>query len=88
MAQHNGERILHPEGRVAASRHREFRADAGAASLMGRKQPMINALQRLGGMQAGTLPKTMAAMGIAGGLGSLFATHPPLEERVQRLRNS
>ena len=70
------------------SRHREFRADAGAASLMGRKQPMINALQRLGGMQAGTLPKTMAAMGIAGGLGSLFATHPPLEERVQRLRNS
>jgi heat shock protein HtpX len=70
------------------SRQREFRADAGAASLMGRKQPMINALQRLGGMQAGTLPKTMAAMGIAGGLGSLFATHPPLEERVERLRNS
>ena len=70
------------------SRQREFRADAGAASLMGRKQPMINALQRLGGMQAGTIPKTMAAMGIAGGLGSLFATHPPLEERIERLRNS
>jgi heat shock protein HtpX len=70
------------------SRQREFRADAGAASLMGRKQPMINALQRLGGIQAGTLPKTMAAMGIAGGLGSLFATHPPLEERIERLRNS
>lgn len=70
------------------SRQREFRADAGAASLMGRKQPMINALQRLGGMQAGTLPKTMAAMGIAGGLGSLFATHPPLEDRIERLRNS
>jgi heat shock protein HtpX len=70
------------------SRQREFRADAGAASLMGRKQPMIKALQRLGGMQAGTLPKTMAAMGIAGGLGSLFATHPPLEERIERLRNS
>ena len=70
------------------SRQREFRADAGAASLMGRKQPMINALQRLGGMQAGTLPKTMAAMGIAGGLGSLFATHPPLVERIERLRNS
>ena len=31
---------------------------------------------------------TMAAMGIAGGLGSLFATHPPLEERIERLRNS
>ena len=68
------------------SRQREFRADAGAASLMGRKQPMINALQRLGGMQPGALPKTMAAMGIAGGLGSLFATHPPLEDRIERLR--
>ena len=68
------------------SRQREFRADAGAASLMGRKQPMINALQRLGGMTPGALPKTMAAMGIAGGLGSLFATHPPLEERIERLR--
>ena len=68
------------------SRQREFRADAGAASLMGRKQPMINALQRLGGMQPGALPKTMAALGIAGGLGSLFATHPPLEERIERLR--
>ena len=35
------------------SRQREFRADAGSAQLMGRKQPMINALARLGGMQPG-----------------------------------
>src|SRR5512133_2694070 len=49
------------------SRHREFRADAGAAKLMNRKQPMINALARLGGMTPGELPKSMAAMGIAGG---------------------
>ena len=70
------------------SRQREFRADAGAAQLMGRKQPMINALQRLGGVHAGALPKTMAALGIAGGLGSLFATHPPIEERIARLRES
>jgi heat shock protein HtpX len=34
------------------SRQREFRADAGAAQLMGRKQPMVNALARLGGMHA------------------------------------
>ncbi len=40
------------------SRQREFRADAGAAQLMGRKQPMINALGRLGQMQAGALPSS------------------------------
>ena len=68
------------------SRQREFRADAGATQLMGRKQPMINALARLGGLHAGELPKTMAAFGIAGGLGSLFATHPPIEARIARLR--
>jgi heat shock protein HtpX len=39
------------------SRHREFRADAGAAQLMGRKQPMVNALARLGGLTPGELPK-------------------------------
>ena len=70
------------------SRQREFRADAGAAQLMGRKQPMINALARLGGMQAGELPKSMAAMGIAGGIGQLFSTHPPLEERIAALENN
>ena len=64
------------------SRQREFRADAGAAQLMGRKQPMINALARLGGLTPGELPKSMAAMGITGGLGKLFSTHPPIEERI------
>ena len=68
------------------SRQREFRADAGAAELMGRKQPMINALARLGGLQPGELPKSVAAMGITGGLGKLFSTHPPIEERIQALR--
>jgi heat shock protein HtpX len=70
------------------SRQREFRADYGAAQLMGRKQPMVNALARLGGMVPGELPKTMAAMGIAGGLGKLFSTHPPIEERIARLQAS
>ncbi|MDP3836237.1 MAG: protease HtpX, partial [Hydrogenophaga sp.] len=65
------------------SRQREFRADAGAANYMGRKQPMINALARLGGLTPGELPKTMQAMGIAGGLGKLFSTHPPMEERIE-----
>ena len=68
------------------SRQREFRADSGAASLMGRKQPMINALARLGGLTPGELPKTMQAMGITGSLGKLFSTHPPMEERIEALQ--
>lgn len=70
------------------SRQREFRADAGAAQLMGRKQPMINALARLGGLTPGELPKTMQAMGITGGLGKLFSTHPPIEERIAALQHN
>jgi len=70
------------------SRQREFRADADSASLMGRKQPMINALARLGGMTPAELPKSMAAMGIAGGIGKLFSTHPPMEERIAALQNA
>ncbi|MBI3714766.1 MAG: protease HtpX [Betaproteobacteria bacterium] len=68
------------------SRQREFRADAGSAKLLGRPQPMIAALQRLGGMQPGELPKSMAASGISGGIGSLFASHPPLEQRIAALQ--
>ncbi|MEI6550108.1 MAG: protease HtpX [Betaproteobacteria bacterium] len=70
------------------SRQREFRADAGAADLMGRKQPMMNALARLGGLHTAELPKSVAAMGIAGGIGQLFSTHPPIEERIAALQNS
>jgi len=70
------------------SRQREFRADAGAAQLMGRKQPMVNALARLGGMTPGELPKSVAAFGIAGGIGQLFSTHPPIEARIAALQNA
>ena len=70
------------------SRHREFRADAGAAKLMNRKQPMINALARLGGMNPAELPKSISAFGIAGGIGKLFSTHPPIEERIAALQNA
>ena len=72
------------------SRQREFRADAGAAQLLRSPQPMIAALQRLGGMEPGALPQNMAASGIAGGKGlmSLFATHPSLEERIAALSSS
>jgi len=70
------------------SRHREFRADAGAAQLMGRKQPMMNALARLGGMQPGELPKAVQTLGITGSIGKLFATHPPIEERIAALQQA
>ena len=68
------------------SRQREFRADAGAAQLMGQRQPMINALRRLGGVSAGELPSNMQAMGITGAMGKLFASHPPIEKRIERLQ--
>jgi heat shock protein HtpX len=68
------------------SRQREFRADAGAVALMGRKQPMINALARLGGLEPGALPQGLQSMGITGSFGKLFATHPPIEERIEALR--
>ena len=68
------------------SRQREFRADAGAGQIMGRNQPMIHALQRLGGLSSGELPKGVAALGITGGLGKLFSTHPPMEERIAALQ--
>jgi len=73
------------------SRHREFRADAGGATLAGRDK-MVAALQRLSSMHGeSTLPKQIAAFGISGGVGSgiqrLLTSHPPLEERIEALRN-
>jgi len=73
------------------SRQREYRADAGSAALMGRKQPMINALARLGGIEPGELPQSVAAMGISGkpsGLMALFSTHPPIEDRIRALQQA
>jgi heat shock protein HtpX len=73
------------------SRQREYRADAGAAALMGRKQPMINALARLGGLDPGQLPQSMAAMGISGkpsGMMALMSSHPPIEDRIRALQQS
>lgn len=68
------------------SRQREFRADAGAADYMGNKQPMINALRRLGGLEPNELPAQVKGFGITGGIGSLFASHPPIEQRIAALQ--
>jgi heat shock protein HtpX len=71
------------------SRKREYRADAGAAALMGDRRPMIDALRALGNLQAGQLPKEMAASGIAGGgMMALFSSHPPLESRIAALQSA
>ncbi len=70
------------------SRQREFRADAGGSRLAGREK-MIGALVRLGGARVAPLPGGMQALGISGGkLSALFSTHPPLEERIARLRSN
>ncbi len=76
------------------SRLREFRADAGGARLAGR-QNMIDALRALQALHAPELAEAAAKehrafqafkiAGPRGGLLSLFATHPPLEERIARL---
>jgi heat shock protein HtpX len=69
------------------SRQREFRADAGAASLMGTPVPMQKALGRLMNLHTEPLPQNMAASGIAGGSSwmALFSSHPPLEVRIEAL---
>ena len=75
---------------AAFSRYREFRADEAGATLADRNA-MIRALQRLqneSGHGAETsLPASMQAFGIAGSMGRLFASHPPLADRIQALRN-
>lgn len=73
------------------SRHREFRADAGGATLAGRDK-MVAALERLAQTYGhSTLPKQVAAFGISGGVGGglkrLLMSHPPLDERIAALRN-
>jgi heat shock protein HtpX len=72
------------------SRRREFRADAGSAQYVGSPQPMMSALARLGGLPAGELPKSLNGFGITDkpSIGSLFATHPPIEARIRALQAS
>lgn len=69
------------------SRWREFRADAGGASLAGR-QKMISALKRLQSGQEAQMPDELVAFGInTGRMGVLFSSHPPLAERIRALES-
>jgi len=74
------------------SRQREFKADAGGASIAGREK-MVRALEKLKARhEPSHLPDQMAAFGINGGIASglkkLFMSHPPLDERIQALKNN
>ena len=70
------------------SRQREFRADAGSAKLLNSPRPMMNALSRLGGLEPGALPQSVATSGITNrpGFMALFSSHPPIEERIAALQ--
>jgi heat shock protein HtpX len=71
------------------SRKREYRADRGAARIMGTPRPMIAALKRLGGIDHADLPKNLAASGIAGGgVLALFSSHPSCEDRIAALQHA
>lgn len=71
------------------SRRREFAADSGSARLLGSPASMIAALRRLGNLQPGVLPASLRAFGIASKpKTSLWATHPPLQLRIDALLNA
>jgi len=80
---------------MSVSRTREFKADATGARMVGHPQGLISALQKLE-MAAQRAPMaaspTTAHMFIvkpfSGGLMGLFSTHPPMQERIRRLRNA
>ena len=71
------------------SRKREFIADTGGADLAGH-QNMISALKRLAQKEPEPLPEQLAAFGIGekpkSGLAHLWASHPPLEDRIRALK--
>ncbi|MDJ0740296.1 MAG: protease HtpX [Gammaproteobacteria bacterium] len=71
------------------SRWREYRADAGGAALAG-SDKMISALRKLkNASDPHPLPDEMAAFGISGaGLKELFASHPPLDDRIAALERA
>jgi heat shock protein HtpX len=69
------------------SRWREYRADAGSASLVGPRK-MIGALRALQRGQQAQMPDELLAFGInTGKMSGLFSSHPPLEARIRALEN-
>lgn len=80
--------------KAAVSRQREFLADASAVQFTRNPQGIAGALKRIGGLAAGSriqapaaseLSHAFFASGLSGWLMSLWATHPPLAERIRRI---
>lgn len=80
--------------KAAVSRQREFLADASAVQFTRNPEGIAGALKVIGGFDEGSAVKSPNApeashmffsMGIASGLNSMFATHPPLDERIARI---
>ena len=89
--------ILAPLGatllQLGVSRQREYLADATAARLLGRAAPLANALESIERSQAPALevnpvtaPMYSANPFANGQMSALFSTHPPVKERIRRLR--
>jgi heat shock protein HtpX len=81
---------------LAISRQREYAADAGAAEIVGHPFGLIRALEKLGhlarrvpmqGVEPATAHLYIVNPFSAGGLASLFSTHPPIEDRIRRLQS-
>ena len=78
--------------KASVSRQREYLADASAVQFTRQTSGIANALKKIGGYQAGSHfqlaePEEVSHMlfGTGSNLSSLFATHPPLTERIQAL---
>ena len=79
---------------LGISRQREYLADASGARLLGRAAPLADALESLErGSKAMPMQVNPATASLyivhplrGGGMSSLFSTHPPIAERVRRLR--
>ncbi len=81
---------------LAISRQREFAADAGAAKMAGHPFGLVQALEKLGhyakrvpmrGVEPATAHLYIVNPFSGGALAGLFSTHPPLEDRIQRLKS-
>ncbi len=76
--------------RFSLSRKREYMADAGAVELTKNPDAMIRALEKISGRaELKSLPSEIREMAIENprtGFAGIFATHPPIEKRIEALR--